>query len=234
LTPPGSGIKVDADAMATLRIIAGPAQGRDIECDRDLLFGREGVDVVIDDAEMSRRHAAIRPGHGGTEVEDLGSRNGTFVDGQRISGTILLTRAATIRMGRSEIALIPGPGEMAPEAGRETPGDPATDATMARGQLSPDLAKTTIRRAPPVPGPSAPPANAGLPGADLPGVGLPGVGLPGADLPGVGLPGVGAPAGAGGGRRRPDRGAGLPPRARVLLPFVVAAIVAVIVYILLH
>jgi hypothetical protein len=50
----------------------------------------------------------------------------------------------------------------------------------------------------------------------------------------VGLPGVGA-AKAGGepGRRRPARGEGLPPRAKVVLPIVVA-LIAVIVYLLLR
>src|SRR5512139_886119 len=40
--------------------------------------------LVVADAETSRRHLAIRRGEPGWEVFDLGSKNGTFVNGERI------------------------------------------------------------------------------------------------------------------------------------------------------
>ena len=70
-----------------------------------MVIGRENADLTIVDGEMSRRHAAVRPAAGGVMVEDLGSMNGTFVDGERISAAITLTKSATIRVGKSEIAL---------------------------------------------------------------------------------------------------------------------------------
>ena len=72
--------------MATLVITSAQNEGRRIEVSRELVIGRENVDVEIDDAELSRRHVAVRPKDGGLEVEDLGSRNGTRVDGTRIDG----------------------------------------------------------------------------------------------------------------------------------------------------
>jgi len=42
-------------------------------------------DIVLDSATDSRRHAIIRSGEGSVEIEDLGSTNGTFVNGERIS-----------------------------------------------------------------------------------------------------------------------------------------------------
>ena len=63
---------------------------------RSWSFGRENVDVEIEDAELSRRHFAVRPVEGGLEVEDLGSRNGTRVDGTRIDSP---TRVAPRRRG---------------------------------------------------------------------------------------------------------------------------------------
>jgi hypothetical protein len=60
--------------MAHLVITSGQLEGRRIEVTEELVVGRENVDVVIDDAELSRRHFAIRPVAGGLEVEDLGSR----------------------------------------------------------------------------------------------------------------------------------------------------------------
>src|SRR5690348_3178770 len=91
--------------MATLTITTGPAQGQSIECNREVVLGREGVDVVIDDDEVSRRHTAIRPGSRGIEVEDLGSLNGTFLNGERISDVATVTSNATLRVGNTEMAL---------------------------------------------------------------------------------------------------------------------------------
>ena len=47
--------------MATLVITSGQLEGRRIEVSRELVIGRENVDVEIDDAELSRRHFAVRP-----------------------------------------------------------------------------------------------------------------------------------------------------------------------------
>jgi predicted component of type VI protein secretion system len=91
--------------MTMLTITGGPEPGRCIECDREFVIGRENVDVVIDDTEMSRRHALVRPVAMGLEIEDLGSLNGTFVDGQRISGKVLLTANATLKLGTTHFAV---------------------------------------------------------------------------------------------------------------------------------
>ncbi len=85
--------------MPTLTITTGPHEGQSIECDRELVVGREGADLTVEDSEMSRRHATIRPVAGGLEIEDLGSLNGTFVDGKRISGVTTLTGGASLKMG---------------------------------------------------------------------------------------------------------------------------------------
>lgn len=43
------------------------------------------VDTVLDDPEVSRKHLRVRTGTDGPEIEDLGSTNGTFVNGRRLS-----------------------------------------------------------------------------------------------------------------------------------------------------
>src|SRR5258708_18325897 len=47
-------------------------------------------DVVLDDTTVSRRHATITRKAGGFELTDLGSTNGTFVNGRRLSAPIAL------------------------------------------------------------------------------------------------------------------------------------------------
>jgi hypothetical protein len=125
----------------TLRLISGPAAGLAVEIDREIVLGREGADVVIADPELSRRHVALRPVGDGVEVEDLGSRNGTFVDGRRISRPERLTATARLGLGESE-----GSIEIAVAA------DP--DVTARRPVADPEA---TVKRPAHAAGPPAPP-----------------------------------------------------------------------------
>ena len=93
-------------SMATKLVIKeGPLAGRTIELEGELLIGREGVDVTIEDSELSRRHAAVRPVEGGVEIEDLGSLNGTYVNGERIERVRRLVGGDSITVGRSVLQL---------------------------------------------------------------------------------------------------------------------------------
>jgi transcriptional regulator with GAF, ATPase, and Fis domain len=67
----------------------------------ELTIGRgDDCDVQIRDAKLSRKHAVLRVRGGKVELEDLGSRNGTFVGGTRLHAkkptTFLSTEVATI------------------------------------------------------------------------------------------------------------------------------------------
>ena len=65
----------------------GPLAGRRVPVTAELLIGRADADLTIDDPLVSRRHALVRPAPGGgDEIEDLGSTNGTWVNGERIDG----------------------------------------------------------------------------------------------------------------------------------------------------
>jgi FHA domain len=76
-----------------------------MEIDGDVVIGREGADLTIEDPELSRRHARVRPVDGGVEVEDLGSTNGTFVNGERVAAPVKVTTGASMDVGDSRIAL---------------------------------------------------------------------------------------------------------------------------------
>lgn len=67
-----------------------------------LVFGREAVcDVVIPQKRVSRRHAEIIVTPKGYVVTDMSS-NGTFVNGERVVGQRLLSRADVVRVGDHE------------------------------------------------------------------------------------------------------------------------------------
>ena len=71
--------------------------------DGELVIGREGADICVDDLEASRRHATIRvQGAGVLELCDLGSANGTYVNDVRVNGAPTPLEAGdVIRVGRS-------------------------------------------------------------------------------------------------------------------------------------
>jgi len=61
-------------------------------------------DIVFVDAEVSRQHTRIlREGSQGYNIQDLGSTNGTFVNGRRISGTVPLQDGDRVNLGESII-----------------------------------------------------------------------------------------------------------------------------------
>lgn len=78
--------------MPMLLTVEGPNRGSRVLVDEaELILGRgEECDVVIPDRQVSREHARIRLEGEGYVLEDLGSKNGTFVNGQRLSEPHLL------------------------------------------------------------------------------------------------------------------------------------------------
>ncbi len=90
---------------AVLVVMQGPLAGRRIDLEGELVIGREGATLTIDDSELSRRHAAVRVISGGYEVEDLSSLNGTYVNGRRIDGKTRLVGGDAIKLGQTVLEL---------------------------------------------------------------------------------------------------------------------------------
>ncbi len=79
----------------------GPGAGKIYPLEgAELFIGREqNNDIIINDPEVSRRHARMFAKGGAYGIEDLGSTNGTLVNGQRISGPTMLRGGETINFG---------------------------------------------------------------------------------------------------------------------------------------
>ncbi len=68
------------------------------------------ADVVVDDPGVSRRHAELRLDDGRATLRDLGSTNGTWVDGER-TGSARLVDGSTISVGRTRIVFVSRSGD---------------------------------------------------------------------------------------------------------------------------
>ncbi len=74
--------------MAVLKVIRGSCPGQLVELEGErMVMGRHpNCQIVLDNAAVSRNHAQILESHGSYFLEDLRSRNGTLINGQRIRG----------------------------------------------------------------------------------------------------------------------------------------------------
>jgi transcriptional regulator of acetoin/glycerol metabolism len=98
-----------AELAAVGRLMLRLPDGRDVRVDRDLTVGQSSRnDVVIRDDRISRRHCALEIGERRLIVRDLGSTNGTFVNGLKVA-LAELTGGATLSLGGSQLRVMPEP-----------------------------------------------------------------------------------------------------------------------------
>lgn len=115
---------------ARLEVVAGRAIGMSVLIDDELLIGRhaDGAGRLADDEEISRSHARISLDRSGfCAIEDLGSTNGTFVNGLRITGPQTLSVGDTVEVGGTTLVV------------RELP-IPATERARGAGRPQPTMA----------------------------------------------------------------------------------------------
>ncbi|MCT9011169.1 FHA domain-containing protein [Streptomyces rhizosphaerihabitans] len=159
------------DVSAQLHVVAGPdAGGVHLLHGGQIRIGRSAdADVPLDDPDVSRLHCAVTvTPEGRVSVADIGSTNGTTLDGSRVGGRpVLFTEGALLRVGESALRLAPpgGPAvlETAPDGeghvrvragsaeagpagdgGFDGHGDPGRAGTAAR----PDTAAATTDGSP--------------------------------------------------------------------------------------
>ena len=91
-----------------LKVVEGNAAGTVIEVEDELVIGRltEGDGTLASDVEISRRHARISADSNGSfGIEDLGSTNGTYVNGRRLEGRAILEAGDRIALGASALVV---------------------------------------------------------------------------------------------------------------------------------
>jgi pSer/pThr/pTyr-binding forkhead associated (FHA) protein len=121
--------------METIFTEEHPMAGREIRIEPGTVVGRSGADIELADPEVSRRHATFRQVDSGIGVEDLGSRNGTFVNDRPVAGITSINEGDTVRFGNTIWRLGTG-------------GEGATRAAAApAAPRDPDRPPTGIRRA---------------------------------------------------------------------------------------
>jgi predicted component of type VI protein secretion system len=86
---------------------SGPTPGVTFPLDGDqLTIGRDSTNgVAINDAEISRKHARMMFQGGKYVIEDLGSTNGTFVNGQRLAGPVVLKAGDVVSLGEQIVLM---------------------------------------------------------------------------------------------------------------------------------
>jgi len=93
---------------AKLRVIDGPDRGTEIELPPiGVVIGTEkSCDVVVTDTFVSRRHCSIAPVATGFAISDLGSKNGTLIDGVAV-GKVVAPPGVVVRVGKTLFQVIP-------------------------------------------------------------------------------------------------------------------------------
>src|SRR5438067_10533049 len=137
-------------AMARLEVVAGRALGMSILLDDELLIGRhaDGAGRLADDDEISRSHARISLDRSGfCAIEDLGSTNGSFVNGLRISGPQTLSVGDTIELGGTTLVVRELPVPVAERSLKAVhphptvvPGPPGAGGLASTSQETPAIA----------------------------------------------------------------------------------------------
>jgi pSer/pThr/pTyr-binding forkhead associated (FHA) protein/tRNA A-37 threonylcarbamoyl transferase component Bud32 len=146
--------RLGAAAGEHLLVVEGKAKGRRLILGDEFVIGRaaSGEGRLDDDPELSRSHARLaRDADGQWTVEDLGSANGTFVNGAPVSERQALEVGDSIRVGRTTLELHDPARPARPPAAPPSP--PAAQPAPAPAEPS-----TPPPAEPPTPPPAATPA----------------------------------------------------------------------------
>ncbi len=140
-----------------LVIREGAEAGREMRIEDAITLGRaDECDLVLADQGVSRSHARVASSADGAMIEDLGSSNGTFVNGRSVEGAQALRDGDEITLGGAVIQFVGGSGEtqvMGDEVDPDATEAHPPPAAGAPGAAEPRAATPPPREPIPVPPP---------------------------------------------------------------------------------
>jgi len=145
--PPAAADEGRAEKLR-LKVASGNAAGTVIEVEEELVIGRQaaGAGTLANDIEISRQHARIATDSDGRYlIEDLGSTNGTYVNGRAVDSPVTLEPGDRIEVGASALIV---QVSAVPHTPRSTP---VTTTTAVEGFDPADAGAGAVVEAP-VPG----------------------------------------------------------------------------------
>lgn len=130
----------------TLLIGRKAMQVYDLEKETILIGREDDVDIVIDNPSVSRKHAQIRKVGAGWVVEDLGSSNGTFLHGQKITSAQPVKEGDEIGFGKFSVVFGKEVGDLVEQvAAKHAPKTVATDAVGGTMQIKSHEVKELLK-----------------------------------------------------------------------------------------
>ena len=137
-----------------LSIRQGPRPNLVFELDADsYIIGREaGNEIVIEDPQVSRRHAQLTRQGTSYLIEDIGSTNGTYVNGKRVTAPVLLANGDMIGLADTVVLAVQAPltaGQDATVVGDATHYPPPTQPAFSPPHVQPSPAARPPAYAPP-------------------------------------------------------------------------------------
>ena len=161
-SPAAEPVKATGGAMASLLVRSGPLKGTRLPIRVPVVnIGRADYnDIVLADESVSTAHAKLQRREGVWTLSDLGSTNGTFVDGEKVEGEIPIGPGATVRFGQVSTMFEPTDDALGVTKGSGTrmiePVPASSAPSTAKPTAPPSPAPAPVREQPPRPAPRRP------------------------------------------------------------------------------
>jgi pSer/pThr/pTyr-binding forkhead associated (FHA) protein len=92
---------------ASLRVVSGPLANKEFTVGSEATLGRgQGCQVQLADPMVSQLHARLFRSDKGLHIEDLGSTNGTYLNGRKVGAATRLKKGDRVRVGPIELEVL--------------------------------------------------------------------------------------------------------------------------------
>ncbi|MEE2826037.1 MAG: FHA domain-containing protein [Planctomycetota bacterium] len=132
--------------QVVLKVVGGKNDGREIviSVPRFIIGRGESAHLRPSSDLISREHCSISIKDGQVTIDDLGSRNGTFVNGSELSGTHLVKSGDSLRVGRLQFSVLIDPVKAGQKKPRVKSAVEAASRTMEKKPPSKEMIEDSI------------------------------------------------------------------------------------------